>query len=321
MRPLISVVIPMHDEAENAEHTLRAVADELRGHGWEYELIPVDDGSSDGTSGRLRKAAADDASVRPVIYTPNRGRGYALRRGFAKASGSYVVSLDADLSYSPQEVSRMIDMLLADSDVDMVLASPYMPGGGVDGVPFVRLAVSRVGNLILRRALEKPVYTSTGICRAYRAGVLRALDLESDDKEIHLEILSKAMVLGFNVAEMPATLAVRRHGRSHFNFHAIVGSHLLFSLLERPAAVFGLVGILLLAASAAIGAFLLGVYFSGELNPERPLMTLMVLLFAAGQGGLGFAVLATQMLNLRREIVRLNARVAGLDSPGSDARD
>jgi len=186
----------MHNEQENAAETLAAVAHVLDAANWRYELIPVDDGSTDDTSGALALAAQGDDHIRPVGYRTNRGRGYALRRGFAVAKGDFVASIDADLSYEPGTVVRMVTALLEDAEADLVLASPYMPGGSVDGVPPMRLALSRGGNWVLRRALPQPIWTSTGIVRAYRADVLRSLDLESDGKEIHLEILSAAMALG-----------------------------------------------------------------------------------------------------------------------------
>jgi len=79
----------------------------------------------------------------------------------------------------------------------------YMPGGGVKNVPLLRLWISKLGNKILRYTMPNRIYTSTGIFRAYRRKVLDSLELESDGKEIHLEILSKALALGYRVKENP----------------------------------------------------------------------------------------------------------------------
>jgi dolichol-phosphate mannosyltransferase len=205
-----------------------------------------------------------------------------------------------------------VEALVDDPDADLVIGSAYMPGGSTVGVPFIRLAASRVGNLILREALERPVYTSTGILRAYRARVLEALDLESDRKEIHLEILSKAQALGFRIVEIPATLTARKRGSSHFQARDTVTTHLLFGLLERPARIFRSIGCLLVLVSFAIAGYLFSVYLGGGLNPERPLMTLTGLLFLGGLVGLSFAVTATQLLQLRRDLVRIQREVLSL---------
>lgn len=151
----------MYQEVENAAETLSAVAEVLEREGWDYELLPVDDGSTDGTGDALERLAFEDPRIKPVIYHHNRGRGYALRQGFARCRGRYIVSLDADLSYTPDHAVRMVRMLLEDPETDIVLASPYMPGGRVEGVPFVRLALSRTGNWLLRRTLAKPVYRAS----------------------------------------------------------------------------------------------------------------------------------------------------------------
>ena len=310
----------MHNEVENAADTCAAVAHVLSEEGWSFEIIPVDDGSTDRTGAELERIAAEHEYVKPVIYRTNRGRGYALRRGFELVGGEFVVSLDADLSYSPDHATRMVRMLIEDPELDIVLASPYMPGGEVQDVPFVRLAFSRVGNMVLRSALPQPVFTSTGIVRAYRAEALRALDLESDGKEIHLEILSEAMALGYRIAEMPSVLKTRLKGTSKFRPRSTVLSHLSFSLLERPARIFAQGGIVLMVVGAVIGAYLLVVYLGGTLNPERPLMTVMVLLFLGGFMAMSLAILAMQLLGMRRQLVRMQGEILRLrdDVRGDD---
>lgn len=307
--PMVSVVVPMHDEEENAEHTLAALSSVLIGREWTFELLPVDDGSRDATSQVLRRLSQADQRIRPISYPVNRGRGYALREGFLAARGRFVATMDADLSYEAGTVVRMVDALVDDPEADIVLASPYMPGGSVDGVPFVRLALSRLGNAVLRHSMPQPIWTSTGIVRAYRSDALECLDPESDGKEIHLEILSEAMAMGFRIIEIPATLSTRRRGSSKFRPRSTMVTHLAFSLLERSAWLFMAGGVALLLLGAVVAGYLLTVYFRGALNPERPLMTVMVLLFLGGMMGLSFSLMAMQTLEIRRRLVRLQADV------------
>jgi glycosyltransferase involved in cell wall biosynthesis len=314
----------MYNERENARDTLTAVADALREAGFDYELIPVSDGSTDGTADELAAIASEDPRVRPVAYATNRGRGNALRRGFEVARGDYVASLDADLSYTPDHVVRLAETLRDDPEVDVAIGSPYMPGGDVEGVSASRLAISKAGNVVLRYSLPEPIHTSTGILRAYRAPVLESLDLESDGKEIHLEILSKSIALGYRIVEVPSTLRSRKKGKSSFKLKSTASSHLLFSVLQRPAAIFGVIGVLLITIGIIIAGYLLGVYVTGALNPERPLMTLMVLVFLVGVLLLGFAIVAQQLLELQKDVVRLQGDVrrlraeVGEDAAGGD---
>ena len=195
----LSVVIPMYNEAENAETTLRRVEVALAFFQGSYEIIAIDDGSLDSTREILGRLAEKNKRIRVVSYSRNSGRGMALRKGFQASRGEVVVSIDADLSYDPAYIVDFLETLSREQDVDVVLASPYMPGGGVQDVPFFRLWISKTGNRILRFAMPNRIYTSTGIFRAYRRKVLESLELESDGKEIHLEILSKVIALGYRV--------------------------------------------------------------------------------------------------------------------------
>ena len=132
--------------------------------------------------------------------------------------------------------------------------------------------------------------------------VIQSVELESNGKEIHLEILSKLAALGYNIKEIPATLRARKKGRSKFRLKATALSHLRFSFYERPMMVFGLLGAFSLVFGFIIGVFLLAQYWHGRLNPDRPLMTVLVVLLLGGVQILAFGFLAIQILALRKEI-------------------
>ena len=301
----LSIVIPMFNEAENVETTLKRVKEVLAQFQGSFEIVPVNDGSIDNTLEILQKVAEKDDKIKVVSYPRNIGRGMALRRGFQEASGEIVVSVDADLSYSPHYILDFVETLRKEPDVDFVLASPYMPGGGVQNVPAFRLSVSKWGNRILRLAMPNRIYTSTGIFRAYRRKVLDSLELESDGKEIHLEILSKAIALGYRVKEVPAILTGRQKGRSKFKFRKTAVSHLVFSAFEKPMIVFGFIGLLTLTIGLLIGLYIAYLRFLGDLTPGRPLITFAILLILGGIQILSFGFIAIQIVSLRREILRI----------------
>jgi dolichol-phosphate mannosyltransferase len=196
-------------------------------------------------------------------------------------------------------------VLRGEPEVDLVLASPYMPGGGVLEVPFLRLLISSLGNRVLRMMMPGRVYTSTGIFRAYRRRVLDSIELESDGKEIHLEILSKAMALGFRVKEFPAVLTGRKRGTSKFRFRRTALSHLVFSFFEKPMMLFGFFGLLTLGAGLLMGLYIAYLRFYGELTPGRPLITFAILLILGGFQILSFGFIALQIVSLRKEILRI----------------
>jgi hypothetical protein len=157
---------------------------------------------------------------------------------------------------------------------------------------------------------NQKVYTITCVFRAYRREVLDDLELESEGKDIHLEILSKAVMLGYRFKEIPATLRWRQHGDSKFRFGTTAISHLIFALFERPIIVFGLLGLQLLLCSIAGMVYLLYVFLNhGEITAGRPLLTLIVLTFLGGLQLLAFGIIGTQFVNLRKEIIRIQRRL------------
>jgi glycosyltransferase involved in cell wall biosynthesis len=301
----LSIVIPMYNEAENVEATLNQVEEALASFQGGYEIIAVNDGSADRTPEILERVASKNRKVKVVSHSKNFGRGMALRTGFKESKGAIVVSIDADLSYDPRNIINLVDTLRREPDVDFVLASPYMPGGSVKNVPLLRLWISKLGNKILRFAMPNRIYTSTGIFRAYRRKVLDSLELESEDKEIHLEVLSKAIALGFRPKEVPVVLANRKRGRSKFKLRKTAISHLVFSVFEKPMIVFGFIGLLTLGIGFLIGIYVAYLRFAGELTPGRPLITFAILLILGGIQILSFGFIAIQIVSLRREILRI----------------
>jgi len=301
----LSIIIPMFNEAENVEATLGRVEEALTSFQGSYEIITIDDGSLDNTLEILKRVGEQNGKVKVVSYPKNIGRGMALRKGFQKSKGEIVVSIDADLSYDPRYIIDLVETLRTEQDVDFILASPYMPGGGIQGVPTLRLWISKLGNKILRFAMPNQIYTSTGIFRAYRKWVLDSLELESDGKEIHLEILSKALALGYRVKEIPAILTGRKKGRSKFKFKKTAASHLVFSVFEKPMIIFGFLGLLTLGIGLLIGIYIAYLRFSGGLTPGRPLITFALLLILGGIQILSFGFIAIQIVSLRREILRI----------------
>lgn len=232
-----------------------------------------------------------------------------MRRGFEAARGAIIVTIDADLSYDPSHIVGMLSILQERPEVDFVVGSPYTKGGTTENVPTGRLWISRWGNRILGLAMPGGLTTVTGILRAYRREVLDVLDLESNDKDLHLEIVSKAIAAGFVPAEMPATLTGRQRGKSKFFFKATVASHLIFSFYEKPILLFGLIGALIMGLGVGAGVHLIYLWQTEALNPSRPLVSLTVILMVAGLQVVLFGFLGSQIVQIRRELFRTQKTV------------
>ncbi len=298
----VSVVVPMHNESANVPDTLEQIAEELRRGGHQFQIIAVDDGSTDDTAHKLHSLAARNDWLTVISYQPNQGRGYAIRAGIQAASGEIICTTDADLSYSPDHLTRMVTLLERYSKLDCVVGSPYTEGGSTEDVPPFRLFISKLGNRIISRAIGGNIKTSTGVLRAYRKRCIKSLELFSSGKELHLEIISKLLAAGYSIMEMPATLRARKKGASKFRFRAIAASHLLFSMHEKPILLFGLIGLALIGLGLIGGGYVVYLWQSGTLNPNRPLMTLIVLFILTGIQILMFGFLGSGLAKLRKEI-------------------
>jgi dolichol-phosphate mannosyltransferase len=310
----LSVVIPMYNEEENLQITVDRVAEALKDFSdGNWEIVLVDDGSLDRTGDCGRELATQPGYdfLRMVGYSVNRGRGYALRAGFEAARGEWIVSTDADLSYEPFYILDIVSVLRERRDVDMVIASAYMPGGGVEGVPAIRLLISRIGNIILSWFMSTPgqkIHTITCVFRGYRRHVLDHMELESEGKDIHLEILSKALMNGCRFKQIPVILRSRKRGSSNFKFRGTAISHLIFALFERPIIIFGIVGIVLILISFITLGILIWKWMHDTLTPGRPLITFTMMAFLGGLQLFSFGIIAMQIVSLRKEIIKVQAR-------------
>lgn len=255
----LSVCIPCYNEAEGIESTVRTVATEavrLVGPGG-VELVLADDGSRDGTRRILERLQRDEtlSQVEIVVcgFERNRGRGAALREAIGRSTGTWVVCLDADLSYDVSHIGAMLETLEGGSSPDVVVVSPYMRGGAAVGVPWSRLLVSRIANRILAGSFEAGVRTVTCVVRGYRGDFVRRLPCYEDGKGVHLELLRVASIEGGRIVEIPGRLAwsrdrrsVRRGGGRARGTRSTARQHLLYGLLVRPARILRYLAVALL---------------------------------------------------------------------------
>lgn len=264
--PEISLVVPAYNEAGIITGTVRELHDYMQRAmpGRSFEIIVIDDGSKDGMVERLVEMSMPE--LRVVRHPRNRGRGAGIRTGFAAASGEYVVTLDADLSYSPDHIARMLAPLESGA-ADITLASAYHPEGAVRNVPFVRAKLSYYGNRVLSAGVRGQLHTLTCMVRAYKRQVIEDLEFISDGKDLHIEIVQKANLFGYRIVEIPATLdwhdkaRAERVGKGRrfplLSMSGTIASHLVYNYVLRPGPML-LVPVFLLALVVVIGAVLLG---------------------------------------------------------------
>ncbi len=250
-RPLATVVIPAFNEGPALREHLETILTELAGADgpYDYEILVVDDGSVDGTYEIAQAAAANHENVRVIRHDSNRGLGAALRTAFAAAAGSVVVMYDSDLSYRPAIITDML-VELERSNADLVLASAYMRGGSVVGVPWVRRMLSREANRFLSFATNGRYATITCMVRAYRLDFFRNIETTEDRMEINPELFFKAIKRGAVVSEIPADLRwTSDRARSHAKINVLATCKQImrtfrYGIAHRPAVLLALPGIL-----------------------------------------------------------------------------
>lgn len=317
----LSVITPVYNEellirdgAAKLIQTLRAFKDN-------WELIFVNDGSTDKTFDILSERAEKDNHIRVLSYKRNRGRGYALRTGFKHCRGRYVITTESDLTWGSDIISKLYEELL-DSEAEIVIASPYAKGGRLINVPFKRALLSWLGNKILSITVPENITMLSGMTRGYKGHVIRNLSLEEDGKEIHLEIVSKACMLGLVFSEIPATLTwqpprkAKPQRKSKFRACKLIRTHLLFGFHEAPILLFGTLGTLALLIGLVLGLYLSFLYFlKGEVIGDRVVLIMTtIFLIIAGFSIFLFCFLSYQNKNLRKELYKVyiqNCQILG----------
>ena len=206
-RPLVSLVIPAYNEAAIVEKNLAVICNYMQSleSKYDWEMIIVNDGSKDNTSMLAKAFAATRTNIFVLDHAVNFGLGQALKFAFNECHGDYIVTVDMDLSYSPDHIERLLDTLVK-TRAKIVIASPYLAGGAVENVPEFRRILSVGANKFLSIASHGRIKTLTGMVRAYDARFLKTLDFYSMGMEVNSEILYKAMVLRARIEEIPAVL-------------------------------------------------------------------------------------------------------------------
>jgi glycosyltransferase involved in cell wall biosynthesis len=207
--PLLSIVVPAYNEEKTIETLLRAVLDAPLPDGMNREVVIVDDGSSDGTIHVLDKFSGDDR-VRLFKQSRNMGKGAALRRGFAEASGDFVVIQDADLEYDPREYGRLLKPML-EGNADVVYGSRFT-GSEAHRVLFFWHYVGNKFLTLLSNMVTNLNLTDMETCyKLFRAEVIKGVDLQENRFGFEPEVTAKVARMGVRIYEVGISYSGRTY--------------------------------------------------------------------------------------------------------------
>ncbi len=276
----ISVLIPVLNEAESVLPLSAQVAQVLDGLQKSFEIIFIDDGSSDATAERVKEAHQADSRVKLVRLRRNFGKAAALCAGFDLAVGSCVITMDGDLQDDPEEIPRFLDKLESE-DLDLVSGWKRQRQD-----PPSKRYPSRLFNWVTRRLAHVDLHDFNCGFKIYRREVLEQIALYG---ELHRYIPVLASRKGFQVGEIDVVHHARRHGTSKYGWDRYYKGLLdLITVLfitkytRRPLHLFGVIGLASLLTGFFINLYLAIRWFFGESLSYRPLLLFGVLLMLLG---------------------------------------
>lgn len=223
---MISFIFPAYNEAENLKRFPTEVFPVFDALSQPYEVIIIDDGSSDDTAATAKSFQPKAELIR---HEKNQGIGAAIRTGIANAKGDLVITMDTDLTYAPMDVRILLDRF-EKGDVDFVSGSLKLAGHD-EGVSWWRLVISSAAGMVYAILLGKKVTVVTGIFRLYRRSDLMELPLTATGFEINTEILFLLLRNKKRIAEVPTRLTQRIHGESKLDYRKEMKRH--FRLMWR----------------------------------------------------------------------------------------
>ncbi|MDQ3612752.1 MAG: glycosyltransferase family 2 protein [Chloroflexota bacterium] len=285
----LTVLIPVMDEEGNLDELYRRVSSQLDQVGLPWELIFVDDGSSDSTWQVVNRLSTADQRVIGLRHRRNFGKARALSNGFSIATGDVVITMDGDLQDDPAELTNFLEKL--DDGYDLVSGWKQRRQD-----PFGKTAPSKLFNWTVRRASGVPLHDFNCGFKAYRYDVTQSIRLYG---ELHRFTPVLASAEGYRIAEIPVKHHARKWGSSKYGWSRLTKGFLdlltvvfLTQYRQRPMHLFGLPGLLSMTLGVLAGVWLLVEKFAyGQAIGTRPLLMLAVLLIVIGTQFFGLGLL------------------------------
>jgi glycosyltransferase involved in cell wall biosynthesis len=300
----LSLVLPIYNEEENISLLAEELIPALERTGRSFEVICIDDGSSDRSYAELQKLHAADSRVRVVRFRRNFGQTAAFAAGFERARGEVVVTMDADLQNDPADIPKLLAKLEEGFDV----VSGWRQERWQEGVGsfITRKIPSASANWLISTTTGVHLHDYGCSLKAYRSEVVKSLRLYGD---MHRFIPAVASWFGVTVAEVPVAYRSRRFGSSKYGAGRIfrvlldlMTVRFLLSYATRPIRIFGSLGLLSVGAGGLIGLYLTFAKFAYQIDlADRPLLLLAVLLIVIGIQMISLGLIGEMVVRIYHE--------------------
>ena len=294
--PYISIIVPAFNEAESLPELVDELSAAMKGLQYRYELIIVNDGSTDHTREYLDELAGKDFKIKVIHLRTNSGQTTAMMAGIDHAKGEIIIPIDADLQNDPADIPH----LLAKIDEGYDVCSGWRKHRKDN--PIVRTLPSRIANGCIRLITGVRLHDYGCTLKAYRREIIKEIKLYG---EMHRFIPVYAKWIGAKVTEIPVCHRARTHGKSHYGLKRTVKvildlmvTRFIQHYFQRPIYLFGSVGLAgFLLSFVTFGAMLYFKYFGDKSFIETPLPLLTVLFFLMGTMAIfmGFLAQVTMM--------------------------
>lgn len=297
----ISVIIPVFNEEENVIPLAADLVKVLERMDTVYEVIFIDDGSTDSTFANLKKIRQQYLNIRIVKFTRNFGQSAAMQAGFDLARNEIIITMDGDRQNDPEDIPALVEKLEEGFDIVSGFRQDRKEG-------MQRRFPSRVANWILRKLTDVPLHDTGCTLKAYQRKTIKQIQLYGEQ---HRFIPILASQYGAQVTEIPVKHYPREAGKSKYGlsrthrvFLDILMLKFMLSYATRPLQIFGMFGMASFSGGFIVSAYLTVRKFQGYSLSERPLLLLAILLMILGVQFVSIGLLAEMISRTYHEAAR-----------------
>lgn len=293
MKYCASIVIPVYNEEGNLKELIKRVSEVCTNYFQRWEIIIVDDGSTDKTYPLLKSLKKLYMNVKIIHFKKNFGKTSALAAAFSRDLYDIVITMDGDLQDIPEEIPHLMQTFIEEG-YDMLVGWKYPRKD-----PLHKIVPSKIFNLFLRLSAGKKIHDVNCGFKVFHKHVIKEIPLYGNLHRFIPYLLSKK---GYHVGEKKVTHQQRNWGKSKYTYRRFWGGFLdsltvlfLLKFREKPLHFFGSLGLIVILAGFFINLYLTIVWFLGQPIGHRPLLILGVLLFVVGIQFLGIGLIAEML--------------------------